>query len=177
VNQRQNVLALRNIKIAFGITVSFPQPIPESANHSGADRSFRSSRSNAGVSGTGTRAAPARYRGHLPLDQFERGRFFTGAHIGQREEIDAQKPETNLSAGSQFLRYREEIRLSLAKPGQLAQFLNIFRAIGIHWIGAGLFRARDVRTGNDDTFDFRRGTRRLGTIALGARSCPETFLQ
>ena len=44
-------------------------------------------------------SAPARYRGHVPLDQFERGRFFTGAHIGQREEIDAQKPETNLSAG------------------------------------------------------------------------------
>jgi hypothetical protein len=88
-----------------------------------------------------------------------------------------RSPRLICPPAGQFLRYREEIRLSLAKPGQLAQFLNIFRAIGIHWIGAGLFRARDVRTGNDDTFDFRRGTRRLGTIALGARSCPETFLQ
>jgi len=34
-------------------------------------------------------SAPERYRGHLPLDQFERGRFFTEAYLGQREEIDA----------------------------------------------------------------------------------------
>src|SRR6476660_5247136 len=45
-----------------------------------------------------------------------------------------------------------------------AQFLNIFRAISIHGIRASLFRGRDVRTGNDDAFDFRRGTGRLGSL-------------
>ena len=39
-----------------------------------------------------------------------------------------------------------------------AQFLNIFRAIGIHWIRAHFFRGGNVRAGNDDTFHFRRGT-------------------
>ena len=44
-----------------------------------------------------------------------------------------------------------------------AQFLNIFRAISIHGIRASLFRGRDVRAGDDDAFDFRRGTGRLGS--------------
>jgi|SRR4029077_18468637 len=65
-----------------------------------ADRIEHSHRAGAARASAGPeRERPARYRGHLPLDQFERGRFFTEAYLGQREEIDAQKPETNLSAG------------------------------------------------------------------------------
>src|SRR5207248_4512026 len=47
-----------------------------------------------------------------------------------------------------------------------AQLLNIFPAIGIHGVRASLFRGRDVRTGDDDAFDFRRGT---GADLLGRR--------
>src|SRR5260370_223171 len=44
-----------------------------------------------------------------------------------------------------------------------AQLLNIFPAIRIHRVRAGLFRGGNIRAGNDDTLAFRRCASRLGS--------------
>src|SRR6266481_645315 len=41
-----------------------------------------------------------------------------------------------------------------------AEFLEVLRTVGVHWVRAGFFRCGNVRTGHYHSLDFSRGRRR-----------------